>query len=156
MSYEQVKEFFTNLGLSQRVVVRDSISNTVENAAIAIGCRPEEIAKTMSFFVDGMPVLIVMAGDAKIDNSKYKSYFRQKAKMIPFDCVEQFVGHAPGGVCPFATKDNVQKYLDVSLKRFKIIYAAAGSPNSTVTLSLEELECCSGNPTWIDVCKGWC
>lgn len=155
MSFEKVKYYFEQFDLSHRVMELEQSSATVEQAAIAIGCEPELIAKTMSFFLNDKPVLIVTAGDAKIDNKKYKEYFGEKAKMIPGDQVEDYVGHAPGGVCPFATNKDVIVYLDVSLKRFETIFPAAGSANSAVKLSLKELETFSSALSWIDVCKGW-
>lgn len=155
MSYEKVKEYFDTVGLSERVVVRDHIGDTVEHAAQAIGCEPAHIAKTMSFIQNGEPTLIVMAGDAKVDNKKYKAFFHQKAAMLPSDQVESLIGHAPGAVCPFAIIEGVKAYLDVSLKRFEIVYTAGGSLNSTVKLTLEELEKHSAPTGWVDVCKGW-
>lgn len=155
MSYERVKEYFEHFGLGERVVVREHIGDTVEHAAQAIGCEPAHIAKTMSFYADEQPILIVMAGDAKVDNKKYKACFHQKAVMIPGSQVEEEIGHIPGAVCPFAVNKNVSVYLDVSLKRFDIIYTAGGSLNSTVQLTLEELVKYAGAVSWIDVCKGW-
>lgn len=155
MSYEKVKDYFEQAGLGDRVVVREHIGDTVEHAAEAIGCEPARIAKTMSFLVDGKPVLVVMAGDAKIHNPKYKACFHQKAVMIPGDQVEELIGHLPGAVCPFALKEDVRVYLDVSLKRFDLLYTAGGSLNSTVKLSLEELVRYAEPVEWVDVCKGW-
>jgi len=155
MSFEKVKKYFDGVGLGQRVVEREQIGATVEQAAVSIGCEPARIAKTMSVFLDEKAALIVMAGDAKIDNTKYKACFQQKAKMIHGELVETYIGHFPGAVCPFAVKVGVRVYLDVSLKRFDIIYTAGGSLNSTVKLSLEELETHSASAGWIDVCKGW-
>lgn len=155
MSYERVKAYFDGIGLGDRVVVREHIGDTVEHAAEAIGCEPAHIAKTMSFVQKEGVALIVMAGDAKIDNPKYKACFSQKAVMLPFDRVEDEIGHVPGAVCPFAVNDGVKIYLDVSLKRFETVYTAGGSLNSTVKLSLDELEKYSANDGWIDVCKGW-
>lgn len=155
MSFEKVKKYFEGVGLGQRVVEREQIGATVEQASESIGCKPEHIAKTMAFFLDEKAVLIVMAGDAKIDNKKYKSCFHQKAKMIPDELVETYIGHVPGAVCPFAVKVGVRIFLDVSLKRFDIMYTAGGSLNSTVKLSLEELETHSSSSGWLDVCKGW-
>lgn len=155
MSYEKVKKYFEVVGLGQRVVEREQIGATVEQAAVSIGCEPEHIAKTMSFFQGEEAVLIVMAGDAKIDNQKYKACFQQKAKMIPGELVETYIGHVPGAVCPFAVNQGVSVFLDVSVKRFDIIYSAGGSLNSTVKLTLEELETHSSSSGWIDVCKGW-
>jgi prolyl-tRNA editing enzyme YbaK/EbsC (Cys-tRNA(Pro) deacylase) len=155
MSFEKVKVYFDGVGLGQRVVEREQIGATVEQAAVSIGCEPARIAKTMSVFLDEKAALIVMAGDAKIDNAKYKACFQQKAKMIPGELVENYIGHFPGAVCPFAVNEGVRVFLDVSLKRFDIIYTAGGSLNSTVKLSLEELETHSASAGWIDVCKGW-
>lgn len=155
MSLEKVKQYFDTLGLGQRIHVLDQSSATVEEAAIAVGCEPERIAKTMSFLLGDDPILIVTAGDARVDNKKYKEYFHQKAKMIPGELVENYIGHAPGGVCPFAIPQGTKVFLDISLKRFAIVYPAAGTSNSAVELSIKELEDSSGYTAWIDVCKGW-
>lgn len=153
MSLEKVKQYFHEFGLEDRVKVLSQSSATVEAAAVAVGCEPARIAKTMSFFVGNEAILIVVAGDVKIDNKKYKEFFHQKAKMIPFDEVEKYVGHAPGGVCPFVIPEGVKVYLDVSLKRFEIVYPAAGTGNSPVELSVDELAKYSKMLEWIDVCK---
>lgn len=153
MSLEKVKQYFHEFGLEDRVKVLSQSSATVEAAAVAVGCEPARIAKTMSFFVGNEAILIVAAGDVKIDNKKYKEFFHQKAKMIPFDEVEKYVGHAPGGVCPFVIPERVKVYLDVSLKRFEIVYPAAGTGNSAVELSVDELAKYSKMLEWIDVCK---
>lgn len=155
MSFENVKKYFAENGLEARVKNLTQSSATVEEAAAALGCEAKQIAKTMSFLVDEKPILIVTAGDAKVDNKKYKMEFHQKAKMIPWDDVEDYTGHAPGGVCPFVVKPEVTAYLDVSLRRFDIVYPAAGSDHSAVELSLPELEQYSSYIKWIDVCKGW-
>ncbi|MFU0826857.1 MAG: Proline--tRNA ligase [Lachnoclostridium sp.] len=155
MSFEKVKNYFEKAGLGQRVIALEKSSATVEEAAKAIGCQAKEIAKTMAFFVDDKPILIVTAGDAKIDNKKYKNTFNQKAKMIPGEQVETYVGHAPGGVCPFAVPIDVTVYLDVSLKRFETVYPAGGNGQSAVKLSLEELVKYSNASGWVDVCKDW-
>ena len=155
MSLEQVKQYFDSLGLGQRVHELAQSSATVEEAAVAVGCEPERIAKTMSFLLGEEPILIVTAGDARIDNKKYKEHFHQKAKMIPGELVEQYVGPAPGGVCPFVVPEKTRVFLDVSLKRFEIVYPAAGTSNSAVELSIKELEDCSRSREWIDVCKDW-
>ena len=155
MALEKVISYFDSVGLKERVKVFDQSSATVELAALAVGCEPAHIAKTMSFLQDDKAILIVTAGDAKIENKKYKTLFHQKAKMIPWDDVESYIGHAPGGVCPFETKENVETYLDVSLKRFKTVYPAAGSANSAIALSIKELEDHSNSKGWIDVCKDW-
>ncbi len=153
MSFESVRNYFEQFGMGDRCVLQEQSSDTVEHAAQAIGCLPAQIAKTMSFMVADEPVMIVMAGDVKVHNSKYKAFFHQKAAMIPFDKVEELTGHMPGGVCPFARKKGIKVYLDISLKRFDTVYAAAGSPNGTIGLSIEELEKYSGYEEWIDVAK---
>lgn len=155
MSFAQVKEYFTKAGLADKVIELTQSSATVAEAAAALGCEPKQIAKTLSFAVDGKPVLIVAAGDAKVDNHKFKTIFHQKASMIPSDKVEEMTGHAPGGVCPFVVKPEVKIFLDESLKRFERVYPAAGSGHSAVDLSLTELQQYAQGSTWIDVCKGW-
>ena len=155
MSLEKVKQYFDALGLGQRIHVLDQSSATVEEAAVAVGCEPERIAKTMSFLLGDDPILIVTAGDARVDNKKYKEYFHQKAKMIPGELVEKYIGHAPGGVCPFAIPQGTKVFLDIFLKRFAIVYPAAGTSNSAIELSIKELEDSSAYTAWIDVCKGW-
>lgn len=153
MSVENVRQYFAKLGMSDRVIEFSQSSATVALAAQALGCEPAHIAKTMSFLLGGKAILIVCAGDTKIDNQKYKAAFHEKAKMIPWDDVESFTGHAPGGVCPFEIKQDVTVYLDVSLRRFETVYPAAGSSNSAVKLSVPELEKYSKCASWIDVCK---
>ncbi|MCD8241649.1 MAG: YbaK/EbsC family protein [Lachnospiraceae bacterium] len=153
MSVEKGKAYFAKYGLAVRVMVMNHSSATVELAAEALGCEPCRIAKTMSFLLGDRAILIVAAGDARVDNRKYKAQFQTKAKMIPRDEVEEWIGHAPGGVCPFATKEGVTVYLDESLKRFDLVYPAAGSSNSAIGLNLEELEQYSGAVGWIDVCR---
>lgn len=155
MSYERVKEYFDSVGLGDRVTVHEEIGDTVEHAAKMLGCEPARIAKTMSFLLEDGPVLIVSAGDAKVNSSKFKAFFHHKSVMIPWDQVETLIGHEPGAVCPFAVKENVQVWLDESLKRFTDIHAAAGSLNSTVHLTLEELTVHSKMNGWVDLCKGW-
>ena len=155
MSFESVKKYFESVGLGERVIALEKSSATVEEAAEAIGCEGKQIAKTMSFFVDEKPVLIVMAGDARVDNKKYKAFFGQKARMIPGDQVEEAVGHAPGGVCPFDVHEGVTAYLDVSLQRFERVFPAAGSGHSAVDLTIPELVEHAKSVGWIDVCKGW-
>lgn len=152
MSFEKVKQYFQDVGLGTRVKEFETSSATVELASKAVGCEPKQIAKTMSFLIKDKPILIVAAGDVKIDNKKYKARYKTKAKMIPGDMVEEYIGHAPGGVCPFVTNPDVEAYLDVSLKRFEIVYPAAGSSNSAVELNLEELEKYSSSKGWVDVC----
>lgn len=153
MSLEKAKEYLKKYGLEDKIMEFPVSSATVEEAAKAINCKEEEIVKTLSFIVDNKPILIAVAGDTKIDNSKYKAEFHTKAKMIPFDIVEKLIGHAVGGVCPFGVNENVDVYLDNSLKRFNIVYPACGSSNSAVKLSLDELEKTSNFKKWIDVCK---
>ena len=155
MAIEKVKDYFSKYGISDRVQEFDVSSATVELAAQALGCEPCRIAKTLSFLVDGHAVLIVAAGDAKIDNPKYKAQFQTKTKMLTPDEAEALVGHAVGGVCPFAIKEGVTVYLDESLKRFSTVFPACGSSNSAIELSIEEMEKYSGFVSWIDVCKNW-
>ena len=146
MSIERVKEYFKSYGMEDKVI---------ELAASALHCEPQRIAKTLSFLIDGHGVLICMAGDAKIDNGKYKAQFGTKAKMLSPDQVIQLTGHALGGVCPFALKEDVQVYLDRSLKRFSTVFPACGSSNSAIELTIPELETYSGYVAWVDVCKGY-
>jgi prolyl-tRNA editing enzyme YbaK/EbsC (Cys-tRNA(Pro) deacylase) len=155
MAIEKVKEYFKKYGMENRVQEFDVSSATVELAAEALHCEPCRIAKTLSFMVDGHPVLIVAAGDAKIDNPKYKAQFGTKAKMLMPDEAQTMIGHAVGGVCPFAINAGVVVYLDISLKRFQTVFPACGSSNSAIELTIEELEKYSSYAAWIDVCKGW-
>lgn len=155
MSVEKVKEYFKKYGMENRVQKFDVSSATVGLAAEALHCEPCRIAKTLSFMVNGRPVLIVTAGDAKIDNPKYKAQFGTKAKMLSPDEAIALIGHAVGGVCPFAVNDGVTVYLDVSLKRFQTVFPACGSGNSAIELTIAELEEYSAFSSWIDVCKGW-
>ena len=153
MSIEKVKEFFTEKGIADRICEFGTSSATVELAAEALGCEPCRIAKSLTFKVDEKAVLIVAAGDARIDNRKYKEFFGTKAKMLTPDEVLSLIGHAVGGVCPFAINDGVSVYLDNSLKRFETVFPACGSSNSAIGLSIEELERYSGFISWVDVCK---
>lgn len=156
MGVEKVKEYFRKFGIEDRVLEFDVSSATVELAAEAVGCEPERIVKTLSFKIDDRPVLIACAGDAKIANPKYKAEFGQKAKMLTPDEAIALVGHAVGGVCPFAINDGVDVYLDESIKRFDTVYPAAGSDNSAIGLTPDELEkYAQGFVKWVDVCKGW-
>ncbi len=155
MAIEKVKEYFRQYHMEERIQEFDVSSATVELAAQALHCEPCRIAKTLSFLADGRPVLIVMAGDAKIDNAKFKARFKTKAKMIGHDEVETLVGHGVGGVCPFAVNQGVEIYLDDSLKRFETVFPACGSSNSAIELSMEELERYSGFADWVDVGKGY-
>lgn len=153
MSIERAKAYLAQFGMEDRVLEFEQSSATVELAAVAVGTQADRIAKTLSFLIDEKPVLIVVSGMSKIDNRKYKDYFHTKAKMIDWDSVEMLVGHAPGGVCPFGVNDNVVTYLDVSLKKYVTVFPAAGSSNSAIELSIEELEKVSQMCEWIDVCK---
>lgn len=155
MAVEKVKEFFKKHGLEGRIREFDMSSATVELAAEALHCEPCRIAKTLSFIVDGRPILIVAAGDARIDNPKYKAQFAEKAKMLPPDEVQAMIAHAVGGVCPFAVNAGVAVYLDESLKRFQTVFSACGSSNSAIELTIEDLATYSSYVAWIDVCKGW-
>ena len=155
MSIEKVREYFRTQGIEDRILEFDVSSATVELAARAVGCEAARIAKTLSFMVDGAPVLIVAAGDAKVDNPKYKRQFAAKAKMLTAAEAAELVGHAVGGVCPFAVKPGDKVYLDASLKRFETVYPAAGSGNSAIELTIPELERYSGYTAWVDVCKNW-
>lgn len=153
MSFEKAKKFLDNKGFGDRVMVFDVSSATVELAAAAIGCESAHIAKSMSFYSDGGAILVVTAGDTKIDNRKFKETFFTKAKMIAFEEVEKYVGHAVGGVCPFGVNDGVRVCFDVSLKRFDYIYPACGSDSSAVKLTCEDLEKSVDSFEWVDVCK---
>lgn len=155
MSIERVREYFKNFGIENRILEFDVSSATVELAAQALGCEGCRIAKTISFMVDGGAVLIVCAGDAKIDNAKYKAYFGTKAKMLSYEEASELIGHAVGGICPFATNEGVKIYLDASLKRFETVFPACGSSNSAIELTIPELEKYSSYIDWIDVCKAW-
>lgn len=155
MSYEKVKVYFDEIGLPDRITVQKLTGDTVEHAAEVIGCTPAEIAKAMSFLVNEKPVMVVMAGDAKVNSSKFKANFHQKPVMVPYDEVENRIGHKPGGVCPFAVNPEVAVYLDVSLKRFAQVYTAGGIDTATIRVSVVELEKYSHAVGWIDVCKGW-
>ena len=153
MSIEKVKEYFRQYGMEDRVWEKEHSSATVEEAAEALGCEPQRIAKTLSFQAGDRVVLVVTAGDRKIDNKKYREQFGCKAKLLKFEEVEDLVGHAVGGVCPFAVREGVEVYLDESLKRFETVFPAAGSSNSMIELSIEELERYSHSLQWVDVCK---
>ncbi|ORC34030.1 EBSC protein [Marispirochaeta aestuarii] len=155
MSIESVREYFSTLNMEDRILEFDVSSATVELAARALSCEPKRIAKTMSFLLDDRCVLIVTAGDARIDNAKYKKLFGKKAKMLSPEQVEALTGHRVGGVCPFAVPEGTPVYLDFSLKRFTTVFPACGSSNSAIELSPEELERYSRAESWIDVCKDW-
>ena len=153
MSIERVKAYFSSLGESERILEFAQSTATVELAAEAVGCTPGMIAKSMTFLVDGAPLLVVLAGDVRVDNHKFKEAFHKKGRMIPFDAVEGYIGHAPGGVCPFGVPDNVDVYLDESLRQFETVYPAAGNDHSAVKLTLAELEQVANAKGWVDVCK---
>ena len=155
MSIERAKEHMKKWGIDDRVLEFETSSATVELAAQALNCEGSRIAKTLSFETGDGCILVVAAGDAKIDNAKYKARFGTKAKMIPAAEVEEKIGHAVGGVCPFAVNEGVKIYLDESLKRFHTVFPACGSSNSAIELTMEELETYSGTGEWVDVCKGW-
>ena len=154
MSIDRVRAFLRSRNMENRVLEFDVSSATVELAAQAVGVEPARIAKSLTFMVDGDAVMIVAAGDAKVDNARFKAQFHTKAKMLTPEQVGALIGHAVGGVCPFAINDGVRVYLDESLKRFATVYPACGSANSAIELTLPELEDLSGGE-WIDVCKGW-
>lgn len=155
MSLENVKAYFKEFGIESKVIELEESSATVELAAHALHTEPARIAKTLSFHVDDRVILVVTAGDAKIDNKKYKEEFGQKAKMLSYDEAESLTGHKVGGVCPFAVKEGVEVYLDISMKRFELVYPAAGSGNSAIGLTMAEMETYSKCIKWVDVCKGW-
>lgn len=155
MSIQRVRDYFRPLGRESDIKEFPVSSATVELAARAVGVIPARIAKTLSFLVEDRCILIVTAGDAKVDNSKYKALFHTKAKMLSPEQVSELTGHAIGGVCPFANPEDVTTYLDLSLRRFDTVFPAAGSSNSAIELTCEELEQFSHSAGWIDVCKGW-
>ena len=155
MAIDRVKAYFREFGMEQRVRELTVSSATVELAAAALHCEPQRIAKTLSFMVNGHALLVVTAGDAKIDNPKYKARFGTKAKMLSPQEAETLVGHAVGGVCPFAVNEGVEICLDVSLKRCATVFPACGSANSAIELTIPELERYSGCAEWVDVCKGY-
>ena len=155
MAYERARAHLERFGLTDHIKLFDVSSATVELAAQAVGCEPAHIAKTLSFLLPDGPVLIVAAGDARVDNSKYKARFHTKAKMLAFEEVEPLIGHAVGGVCPFGVNEGVPVWLDESLRRFDVVYPAAGTSNSAVELTLPELEQSSQALGWVDVCKDW-
>lgn len=152
MAIEKVREYLKTKGFDHKIQEFEVSSATVELAAEALHTEGKRIAKTLSFDVNGTPVLIVCAGDAKVNNSKFKSVFQTKAKMFGYGEVEQKIGHAVGGVCPFAVNDGVEVYLDESLKRFETVFPACGSSNSAIELTIAELEKLSNFKSWIDVC----
>ena len=156
MSIQKVRAYFETLGIADRIREFDVSSATVELAAVAVGVEGARIAKSLSFKVEDKPIIIVVAGDAKVDNSRYKAQFHTKAKMLTFEEAHTLIGHDVGGVCPFALPEDVQVYLDVSLQRFDTAFPAAGSDNSAVEMTCAELERYASNfVAWVDVCKAW-
>lgn len=153
MAIERVKEYFGKFNMEGRIIELEESSATVELAAQALGCEPARIAKSLSFLVHGKPILVICAGDVKVDNAKYKAKFGAKAKMMTAQEVETLVGHAIGGVCPFGINEGVDVYLDESLKRFTTVFPACGSGNSAIELTIPEMEQYSGYQEWVDVCK---
>ena len=155
MAIEKVREYFKQFGIEDTILEFSVSSATVELAAEALHCEPQRIAKTLSFKVEEHCVLIVTAGDAKIDNQKYKAFFGTKAKMLTPEEALDMTGHAVGGVCPFGVKEDVRIYLDLSMKRFDTVFPACGSGNSAIALTIPQLEEYSKYTAWVDVCKGW-
>lgn len=153
MSIEKVRGYLKNFNLDGKIQEFPVSSATVALAAQALGCEEARIAKTLSFEMGESCILIVCAGDCKIDNAKFKAEFHTKAKMLPFDVVASLTGHAVGGVCPFAVNEGVNVYLDESLKRFATVFPAAGSANSAIEMTIDELCECSAFTKWVDVCK---
>ena len=153
MSIEKVRAYFRSVGMEDRILEFPVSSATVELAAQALGCDGCRIAKTLSFSVNGAPILVVTAGDTKIDNAKYKARFGAKAKMLTPEEAVALIGHAVGGVCPFAVNEGVTVYLDESMKRFPTVFPACGSSNSAIEMTMEDLEQHSGYAAWVDVCK---
>ena len=155
MSIEKVKAYFAAFGMENRILEFPVSSATVELAAQALGCEGKRIVKTLSFGVDGKAILICAAGDAKVDNARYKARFGVKAKMLKPEDASSLIGHAVGGDCPFAVNEGVEVYLDESIKRFQTVFPAAGSSNSAIELTIPEMETYSGFSAWVDVCKAW-
>lgn len=153
MAIERVKEYFKQYDMEERIIELTESSATVELAAQALGCEPARIAKSLSFMVNDGPILIISAGDVKVDNAKYKARFGTKAKMLTADEVETLIGHAVGGVCPFGINEGATVYLDESLKRFTTVFPACGSGNSAIELTIPEMEKYSGYKEWVDICK---
>ncbi|NLY20253.1 MAG: YbaK/EbsC family protein [Tissierellia bacterium] len=155
MSIERARKYFSEMGIEDRVREFEVSSATVEKAAEAVGCEPMRIAKSLSFMIKGVPTIVVVAGEARIDNRKFKDEFLAKAKMIDPNELEELVGHEMGGICPFGIKDGVDVFLDISLKLFETVFPACGSDNSAIELSIEEMEKYSNYIKWVDVCKNW-
>ena len=153
MAIDKVREFFAGTELEGKIMEADESSATVELAAHAFHTEPDRIAKSLSFLQDETPVLVIASGLSRVDNRKYKDQFKMKAKMIPFEEVEGYIGHAPGGVCPFAVNEGVKVYLDVSLKKYETVFPAAGNSNSAIEMTIPQMERYTGSLGWIDVCK---
>ncbi|MGL5257105.1 MAG: YbaK/EbsC family protein [Proteocatella sp.] len=153
MAIEKVRKYLKEWGLEDKIMEFETSSATVELAAKAVGCEPERIAKTLSFRTNEDCILIVCAGDTKIENSKFKKKFNTKAKMLSYEDVLESIGHGVGGVCPFGVNENVKIYLDESLKRFETVFPACGSENSAIELNINQLETISKYEEWVDVCK---
>lgn len=153
MSFERAKAYLEEKGFGERVMEFEKSSATVELAAQAVGTEPGKIAKSLTFLVDGCATMILFAGDARVDNGKYKKTFQTKAKMLSAQEVETYIGHAVGGVCPFGIREGVKVYLDATLKKYDMVYPACGSSNSAVKLTISELEQLSGSLGWVDVAK---
>ena len=153
MSFEKVKNYFKSVGLSDRVQAFNVSSATVELAAVALNCEPDRIAKSLTFYGKENPLMVVVSGESRIDNHKFKETFGVKASMLKYEDVSNLIGHNVGGVCPFCLNEDVKVYLDVSLKKFDFVYPACGSSNSAVKLNIDELNKYSGNIKWVDVCK---
>ena len=153
MAIDKVRNYLKQFNLDNKILEFETSSATVELAAETLNCEPGRIAKTMSFLVNDKPILIVLAGDIKIDNSKYKAEFHTKAKMIPYENVENVIGHAAGGVCPFGINDGIEVYLDESLKKYETVFPACGSSNSAIELTIKQLEETSKYIKWINIGK---
>ena len=154
MSIEKARAHLEKVGFADRIMEFEQSSATVELAALAVGCEPARIAKTLSFHIGDRVALILFAGDVRIDNRKFKDRFHTKAKMLHADEAEPLIGHGVGGVCPFGVNDGVEVFLDESLRRFETVFPACGSSNSAIELTCDELERLSGG-MWVDVCRGW-
>ncbi len=155
MSFEKAKEYLREKGLEDKITIHKETIDTVEHAAQQIGCTEAEIAKTLSFLVDDQPVIVVMAGDGKVNSSKFKAVFHTKPHMVPRDQVNELIGHEPGGVCPFGVKAGVPIWLDISMKRFDVVHPAGGDEYTSVALTIGEMEQSVELSGWCDVCKGW-
>ena len=155
MINEKVRKFLILNNLEDRLTEHNQTIDTVEHAAQCIGCSEQEIAKTLSFIVDDKPVVVVMAGDGRVNSSKFKAQFHTKPHMVPRDEVEELIGFQPGGVCPFAVNKDIPIWLDVSMKRFDYVHPAGGNEFTSVKITPEELEKASGAEGWCDICKGW-